>query len=539
MKTSWESRGTATNVRDAVLFLSGLAEDELTHPKATRPEEIENLTAAAALVKSAVSTQTSVTVVGDYDADGVCSAAILFLLLKELGCPTPAIKIPKRLSQGYGLHPEIIDEVTEGLLITVDNGISACEAVKKAKEKGLQVIIIDHHLPGAVIPDADIIVNPHLNPANNRYVDYCGAGLAFKLAEFMIPQARELLRKLLSMAAIATIADIVPLTGDNRLIVREGLESLNGRNVTQGLCSLLQECDMMTIREEDISYKIAPILNAIGRLQDDGAIYACGCLAQDEKPAPGLSQKLIAVNQQRKSMVNEQYELITEDIRANGHSAPVILVCPELHEGIAGIIAGKLAEDYKVPSFVLTESNGKLKGSGRSSGSIHLKDLMDTHIHNAKIQYGGHAGAVGVSMPSSELAYFKDAMEGALAGYMFSESAGVLYYDVTISADEVLTAIRDLDVYGPYGEAVPRPVFLVRGIKLIEKKGEYYFFRGAEQTHISMAAQEFSLIGFHLAERYKDLGCPLEIDVVGELEINESQYGTVPQVRILDLRAAN
>lgn len=538
MLNKWEQRGTATNAVDAVLYLSGLNENELCYPASTAPSGIENLVIASEMIENAIDSETPITVVGDYDADGVCSSAILFLLLKERGCANPTIKIPKRLSQGYGINTQIIDEISEGLVITVDNGIMAHDAIAKAKSKGLQVVVIDHHLPGDSLPNADVIVDPHINPEKNGYEDYCGAGLAYKFAQQMIPYAHSLLEKMLSLAAIATIADVMPLTGDNRIIVRDGLKALNSGKVTQGLNSLLQACDFMVIKEDDIGYKVAPILNAIGRLQDNGAMYACGCIAQDDKPMDSLAAKLLDVNQQRKKMVEKEMLNVEKRIKEFGVKAPIIYLDADLHEGIAGILAGKITDKYKVPAFVLTGKDGKIKGSGRSAGDIHLKDLMDAYLDSSIVQYGGHAGAVGLSLPTKELPYFARMMDEALSDFTPAEDIDVIYYDAQINADEVVRSINELDNYGPYGEGVPRPIFMVKGIELAQKKGEYFILRGAAKNHISMSALGYSMIGFNLANKYQELDCPTKIDVVGELEMNVSKYGTVPQIRITDLRAA-
>lgn len=531
----WTRRGCNESILAAVEDLSKMNKQELVAPKDTPPEDIEGMVEAAARIKNAIKQKEPITIFGDYDADGVCSLAILFLLFKYFEV-TPTIRVPKRISEGYGVSEAFIDEVPAGLLITVDNGIAAIKAIKKAKDKGLSVIVLDHHLPGDELPAADILIDPHVHPNKNGYEDFCGGGLSYKLAQMLLPKAENiLLSKLSAMAAIATIADVVPLTGANRVIVQEGLQAINRREVTAGLKGLLEACQFTTVNEENIAFKLAPVLNAAGRLLDDGARYSSGCLAQDSKPVPALAAKLLETNTKRKEIVEAAYQRILERV-GDIQEAPLVVCDASLHEGVVGIVAGKLAEQYNMPAFVFSGEGHELHGSGRSAGGVHLRDLA-AKASDLLIQFGGHAGAVGLTIEKDNISAFLKRLQDEIKEFSFSDPDELLY-DVVISQEEVCGAIQELAQYAPYGEHNPKPVFLVQDIELFQRFGLYAKYLGKNGEHVKLTALGYSLVGFGLSERYKMLGEPTTVDVVGRLGMNESIFGSFPQVEIIDIRPA-
>lgn len=519
--------------------LSGSTEEEILFPTDTLPADIENMTTAADRISSAIKSGERICVFGDYDADGVCSMAILFLLLSHLkneaGSKSEvAIRAPRRLSEGYGISQKAVDEVENGLLITVDNGISAVEEIARAKEKGITVIVLDHHLPGRDIPSADIIVDPHLHPQNNGFEDFCGAGLAFKLAESLVTN-EELLKKLSAIAAIGTIADVVKLHGSNRVIVQKGLQAMNERQITQGLQSLIDACEFTSISEENVAFKLAPVLNAPGRLHDDGARYSSACLAQDKKPMPELAQQLVAVNEDRKRIVNEAYDIVMKNIELPP-AGPIIVHMPQLHEGIIGIVAGKLSENLNVPAYVFT-GKGELKGSGRSGiKGLNLYDFTSTASQYLS-RFGGHAGAVGVAVREKDFDSFKEKLERVYHELDICADDNI-YYDIEISPDEVCEYIEKQKRYEPFGEGIRKPVFLIRNIPLYTMYGEYVKYIGKNREHLKFVTKGYSLVGFSMAHQYVQEGKPRKIDVVGRIGMNESRYGSFPQVEIIDFSSS-
>lgn len=540
IKNSWAARkNPCQDFVKIIEELSGSTEEEILFPTDTSPDDIENMTNAARCVLNAIKTGEKIYVFGDYDADGVCSMAILFLLLShlknEIGSKSEiTIRAPRRLSEGYGISQKAVDEVEEGLLITVDNGISAVQEITKAKEKGITVIVLDHHLPGNDIPPADIIVDPHLHPQNNGFEDFCGAGLAFKLAESLITD-EELTKKLSAIATIGTIADVVKLHGANRVIVQKGLRAMNARQVTQGLKSLIEACEFTSINEENVAFKLAPVLNAPGRLHDDGARYSSACLAQDKKPIHGLAQQLVAVNEDRKRIVNEAYDIVMKSIELPP-PGPVIVHMPQLHEGIVGIVAGKLSESLKMPAYVFT-GKGELKGSGRSGvKGFNLYDFTSTASQFLS-RFGGHAGAVGLAVHEKDFNNFRERLERVYHELDIGADDSI-YYDIEIKPDEVCEYIEKQKIYEPFGEGIPKPVFLIRNIPLFARYGEYVMYIGKNREHLKFVTKGYSLVGFSMAHQYVQQGKPRTIDVIGRIGINESRYGSFPQVEIIDFSSS-
>ena len=285
---TWLPRTNATSISEAVSILSGCNIEELKNPEPAEPWEIKNLENAAALIEACIKAGKHISVIGDYDTDGCTSSAILYLLLKELGS-TPDIRLPHRMSEGYGLSPAIVEEVREknpdGLLITVDNGIAAQEAVQQAKDAGMTVIILDHHLPGETLPAADVLVDQWTDTESSDhgpgYCYYCGAGLAYKLAQYMIPENTTLLEKMSALAAIGTVGDVMNLTKDNRVIVKEGLAAMDAGNVTKGLQCILDASGKARFDAITLAFYVVPMINAAGRLLDDGAKLPCAILAAE------------------------------------------------------------------------------------------------------------------------------------------------------------------------------------------------------------------------------------------------------------------
>lgn len=300
-------------------------------------------------------------IVGDYDADGMNASAILYdAIISYLKANSLAeyaevsVRLPRRYSEGYGLSKKIIDESESGLIITVDNGIAAIDAIKKAKDKGIDVIILDHHLSGEELPCADIIVDPHCE-GMSTFKHYCGAGLAYRFAEMLITN-KDLLDKLLVLAGIATVADVVPLIGANRYLVRQSLKLINRGIATSGVLALVRKMRLEKITAEDYGYKIGPVCNASGRLLDDGAMDIFHLLSQeldvfaldyDEQllKLHALADTVIERNVDRRRITEEALErsdaLISQQCLAD--DAVYIIYDTQVSEGVMGIVAGKLA----------------------------------------------------------------------------------------------------------------------------------------------------------------------------------------------------
>lgn len=464
-------------------------------------EDIPNLKEAAAFIKE--HSDIPCKIVGDYDSDGVNATSILFRGLKMLGIHADT-RIPRRFTEGYGLSEKIIDEIeAPGLVITVDNGITALSAIAKAKEKGLFVIITDHHLPirsddgREVLPDADIIVDPHLE-SNSNFQDYCGAAIAYRLVRELVPDKD--LVNLLILASIATVSDVVPMKGYNHTLVKKGLEALNKGYGVPGLKEIMKKQKITHFDESDFGFRIGPILNATGRLSDKGSELALEVLIAGHND-PGLItevRRLVRVNDRRKEYAKDQTEIAKEMVTER----PIVIYDPFFSEGIVGIIAGRLAEEFHCPAIVLTDGpNGTLKGSARSIPEIHLKNTLDK-ISDEMLGYGGHAGAAGLSISADKFEDFKNAFINAVGNV--PDIPDTIYYDLEADKEDVCQIIETLNRYALYGEGNSRPTFHVMFdlkdmIFTVMGDGSHFQFKEKKPSKIP-----FNIVGFGLTDRLNE-----------------------------------
>lgn len=552
--SQWVSRGDPGRALDVVMQdLSGVIPEALMYPVDTPAKSIARLPEAANMIRGAVMGGQDICVFGDYDADGVCSMAIMFLLLtglQELYYPAVAekkgrltIRAPRRMSEGYGLSEKAVDEVSAGLLITVDNGIAAIEAVKKAKEKGLSVIIIDHHIPGEEIPDADVIVNPHLYSEPDAFKPFCGAGLSCKLSEYMLAGS-PVIKPIQAIAAIGTIADVVPLHGANRVIVKKGLEAMGKKKITEGLRCILDVCRLSLVKSEDVAFRLAPMLNAPGRLYDNGAIFSSACLAAS-KPIEKHANQLVATNDKRKQLVAESYKRVIDQLPASV-SGPIVVHVEELHEGIVGIVAGKLADSFRVPVYVFTGKDDVLKGSGRCGiDEIHLHELT-CRAGELIERFGGHKGAVGLSVKRNNLDAFRKAICEAYAEQGGPVATNQVFYDISIAAWDIDNYAAEQKRFEPFGAGAPKPVFLIRGVALVppistssfgkQSSKPHFAFIGSEKQHLKLRGLNTELIGFGMAQKYRDMGYPKCIDALGKIGETRWKKGATTQIELIDFR---
>lgn len=544
---NWTHRKNGSTVLEVIEHHSGMSAEELMHPKYVSPYDIENLGETLDVILTAIDSHKPIAVVGDYDADGITATAIMVELLRFLGA-SPRYRLPRRMSEGYGLSDTVIDEIRHGLIITVDNGISAFSAIEKAKKKGMQVLVLDHHLPQDALPDADVIVDPHLHPDRNGYEHYCGAGLALKLTEMAMDAyntepASMLLRRATSLAAIGTIADVMPLSGDNRRIVKDGLAIMqrDKKSLSAGLKTLLDTACPYSITETDISFKVGPLLNAPGRMLDDGATLALELLLSNSRyDAQKRAEKIAELNELRKTQVSEAIDRIEAIIRDQClyGCVPLCVVDEETSEGIVGIVTGRLAEKYKVPAFVFTKSKetGILKGSGRTFGDTNLMDVV-LSAEECLVRFGGHAAAAGLSVRESDYDEMCATMYEAMKGYDANELSDDLEYDLEVTASDIPGINFELQKYAPYGEGNPAPVFRINDIVLSPRFGSRYRLMGADESHLKLFGNGFSAIGFGMAKQYLDSSCPAKLSIIGTVSENVFQYASEVQVEMSDFLA--
>lgn len=528
----WQKRGNATTILEAILARAEASEGELLSPCPVPPEAIDGIPAAADLiVRCALQGDMPVVIVGDYDADGVTATAILVKLLHHFGVSPRAI-IPRRFTNGYGITHSLVEGISHSLLITVDNGIAAVEPIQAAKAAGNVVLILDHHLPQAEIPPADVIVDPHLHPERNGYEHYCGAGLAYKLAEYLCREAssqekKDLFFDLLVLACLGTLADVMPLTGDNRRLVMSGLTVINRdswyQQISPGLKSVL-DLSPRPYTEDTIKFQTAPILNATGRLFDAGSASVLKALITTEPAAAaGYAAKMKAINQRRKDLV-AQWLAAVEEAAAGQEEAPILLVrCQGIPEGIVGIVAGKLSEAHQRPAFVFSDiasAPGLLRGSGRTYGDFDLSPLIPVVTPFAE-SAGGHAGAAGITVSEGQYGPMGQAITQWAQDNRPPAADDTLYYDLDVTEADLPAVLSVLKAHAPYGPGAEKPVLALRGLRLQTRGGQCYRLMGKGHEHLKLFGQVSDAVGFDLTAAYLDLGCPGTVDLLGVVEENQ------------------
>lgn len=529
-------RDNASTVREVVERNTGIPSDVFL--KDVRDPYLDHLDEAVEYVKTYITAHPGcrVTIVGDYDSDGINATAIMYwcFLKRKI---TPVLRVPRRMSEGYGLNSKIIDEIPSGLLITVDNGIAALDAVKKAKEKGLAVVITDHHLPvkdddgNVILPEADVVLDPHINGDNSEFKDYCGAALAYRFARAMFGAK---FPELLVLASIATVTDVMPLIGANRTLVKDGLNYINKRRVVPGLETLLKKLELDDhICESDYGFLIGPIFNASGRLYDDGADHVVKllCTKRGDFKAPYKADGLIATNNKRKEIVRESVKSIQDKLDG---SRPIVIYEPSIPEGIVGIIAGQLSETYYCPAVVFTDcgKDGVIKGSGRSIPGLNLKAALD-RIKDTMLGYGGHPGAAGLSIKREDLEAFRKAFAEAFGP--MPEPEKNMVYDLEFDLEAVENMISDLEKFAPYGEQNPQ--IRLHAVFHLDP-GEYRVIGDGTHFMAKSDSGSITLMGFGLREKYESLGFPEQIECVGYLTRSWFKGKDSLKFEVLDLEPA-
>lgn len=533
----WEKRGPEVynDVATAILSISGQTEQELLSPTPCPSESIAGIPEAAKAIFRSRAENRHAYIIGDYDADGLTSTAILSRLFTFLHIEHTTI-IPRRLLDGYGVSEAHIGGIKDSLIITVDNGITAGLVLNAAKlERGNTVVVIDHHLPGDDVPQyADAIVDPHLDPRRNGFTEYCGAGLAYKLATYMLKDIKppsHLHNNLVLLAGIGTVADSMPLIGDNRCIVREALTVANDplKSISPGLSSLLEACGGYgAITASTIGYKLAPLLNAPGRMYDAGGTSALKVLVCDDpEQSRAYVSKMIAINQKRRETVDHY---IDEACRvAQEQASPIVVYIPNLQEGLLGVVAGRLLDTFCSTAVVLSNSRygDAVKGSVRTAPGVHAKAMLDS-VRSLLMTYGGHEGAAGLMLREKNVAEFTEKVKDYSNGVSVGRR---LLYDVELSSNSVIPAMSALNKFEPLGHGVSNPVCIVRDVQVQE-----ILYIGADKSTVKLVCTNFSVIGFGKADLYRKYGEPLTLDVLGLISENHFRGDVTVQIIAEDFR---
>ena len=445
-------------------------------------QQLKGIEAAVDLLVQALDQRQRILIVGDFDADGATASTVGLLGLRLLGAAHVDYLVPNRFEYGYGLTPEIVEVALTRepqLLITVDNGISSVEGVAAAKKAGLKVLVTDHHLPGTELPAADAIVNPNQPGCAFPSKALAGVGVIFyvlialrarlnSLGRYEHSQAPNI-AELLDLVALGSVADVVPLDANNRILVHQGLERIRAGRARPGLKAILEVAkrDHTRITSTDLGFILGPRLNAAGRLDDMSLGIEC-LLTDDANAARAMAAQLDEMNQDRKSIEQGmQREALAQLKELPVHSMPfgLCLFDPDWHQGVIGILASRLKERYFRPTFAFADAgDGLLKGSGRSVPGFHIRDALSVVAaqHPDLIaKYGGHAMAAGLTLPVANFEQFSQAFDAEVRRQLREEDlTGRLLSDGSLTVEEFhLELARALRNAGPWGQHFPEPLF--------------------------------------------------------------------------------
>lgn len=451
-------------------------------------QDLKGIEDAVELLATALKEQQKIVVVGDFDADGATSTALAVRGLRAMGAKHVSYRVPDRFKFGYGLTPEIVDDIAclePDLIVTVDNGISSVDGVAVAKQKNIKVLVTDHHLPGEQLPEADAIVNPNQPGDQFPCKSLAGVGVMFYLLMGLRAKLRELswfddnhlpepnLAQWLDIVALGTVADVVPLEHANRILVSQGLARIRAGQLSPGIKALLDVAGRISSRlvASDLGFTVGPRINAAGRL--DNMSLGVECLLTDsELEAKQYASQLDTLNRERRQietgMQEQALDFLQEFMHEHGHDELPIGLClfePGWHEGVIGILASRIKDKLHRPviAFAQTE-NGDLKGSARSVKGVHIRDILDaiaTKHPGLITKFGGHAMAAGLSFPKDNLPEFSRAFADEVSKYLDREELhGVIHSDGELPDSDIQIELAGLlRNAGPWGQQFEEPVF--------------------------------------------------------------------------------
>lgn len=524
--------------------------------------QLHGMAQAVDLLEQALRNNQRIIIVGDFDADGATSSALSVLAFKMLGCQNVDYLVPNRFDDGYGLSPEVVDQaLAKGVevIMTVDNGVSSLSGVAYAKEKGLTVVVTDHHLPGDILPNADAIVNPNLNECGFPSKALCGVGVAFYLMLALRAQLRATdwftqqnipepnLAELLDLVALGTVADVVALDGNNRILVHQGLQRIRAGRCRPGIQALIEVAnrDPQKIVTSDLGFALGPRINAAGRL-DDMAFGVELLLCDNIQSARRMATELDGLNQTRKEIeqgMKEEALAICERLKFSASDMPygLVLFQKDWHQGVIGILASRIKEKFHRPVICFADAgNEQIKGSCRSIPGLHMRDVLDiidTQNPGMIAKFGGHAMAAGLTIDTKQLDAFSHAFDQAVRNELGEdELKGVLLTDGELEANEFnLDTAEMLRAGGPWGQQFPEPTF-DGTFRLLHQKlvGGKHLKMMVEPLH---GGSVIDAIAFNVdLKRWPDASVQ-QVELVYRLDINEFRGNRSVQLMIEHLAA--
>ena len=460
-------------------------------------EELGGIDDAVILLQEMITQKKRILIVADFDADGATSCALAIRGLTAMGAEDVIYVVPNRFEHGYGLSPKIVDVALDhdpDLIVTVDNGISSISGVEHAKKNGIKVLITDHHLPGDKLPSADVIVNPQLKENKFPSKNLAGVGVIFYILLALRAKLKAEnwfdeknikypnLANLLDLVALGTISDLVPLDKNNRTMVAHGLKLMRQNKSKAGILAILNQSgrQLSTLTSGDLSFAIAPRLNAAGRLTDMSLGIEC-LLTDDKENATEMAKKLNQLNIERRqiqdNMEEQAFTEFEKYLQDTSKKIPhgICIYNQNWHQGVVGILAAKIKEKFNRPVIVFAqECQGILKGSARSITELHIKDVFDEIARlypELILTFGGHAMAAGLTIEESQLDRFSDAFNKVVDRYISSDSLeDQCLTDGELSGDDFsLPLALAIQNAGPWGQSFPEPIF-VGQFKILDKR---------------------------------------------------------------------
>jgi len=517
------------------------------------PSLLPDIDKAVERIRRAIGEGEKVLIYGDYDADGVTATSLLILLFAQFG-QKPGYYIPHRVDEGYGLHAEAIEAAAAdgvGLIVTVDCGISSVAEVERARELGIDVIITDHHEPGREVPNACAVVNAKLTGCLYPYRELAGVGVAFKLAwalgqafspaKRVTSEFRRFLVDAMGLVALGTVADVVPLTGENRVFAAFGLQALQG-SAQPGMVALIRQVGIegKALSPRDVSFKLAPRLNAAGRL---GAADVCVELLTCDSPerAAEIASELDECNRSRQrvqaAIVTSAREQLLSDPQWEERRS-IVLADSEWHAGVLGIVASKLTEEFHRPTILLAIDGDQVRGSARSVPGVNMFAAIDA-CGDLLTSYGGHSGAAGVRMPLAQLDAFRERFESQVVAQLDGEEPCDV---VEVEAEVVLGAVghglvSECDRLAPYGQGNPAPVLVCSDLavagqpRLMGRQGQHVSF------YVRQGTTSRRVIGFNLGGVYDKLSSGNAVcDIAFTPRLNKFRGTEEIELEMCDLR---
>jgi single-stranded-DNA-specific exonuclease len=504
------------------------------------PVTLSGVKEATSIIKDAIKSGKGILVHGDYDADGITGTAIMFSAIERLGGKVSYF-IPERLKHGYGFHKtgvEYAKGVGAELIITVDCGITSFEAVKIAKEEGIEVIITDHHEPkhdktGALkIPDASAVVNPRLD---SDVPVLSGSAVALKVAQALLGTEEAV--TMLDLACLGTVADVIPLIEESRVIVKEGLELIN-EAARPGIRALKEVSGIngRTLSAGLLSFTLIPRINASGRIDHAGSVLEL-LITDNPDEAYKIAHRIDKLNSKRQKIEEDVHNEAMEQLNYKGYDLTIVLASEGWHEGVVGIVASRLTEMYYRPSFVFTIKDGIAQGSARSIPSFDLYEGL-LKCSDILLSFGGHRQAAGLRLDAERLKEFEERMNQIIAETLTDEDLiPTLTLDASVSLKEVnFNLLREIKLLEPLGYGNPEPVLGTKGLEVIEP-------RVVGNNHLKMRLKDRSVyidaIGFDLGEMLEVVESSSRVDVAYIPQINEWEGGKNIQLRLVGVRPSD